>query len=563
MSNRADYLFLWIDLSILLAILLVGWAIFELAKTEPNISKESQASQELQAVFQECQALVQESLENPERARMRSDLEWQETMLLEDEYLNVADRLKAELPGLEKALDEAAKPGNMAQALAKMQDLKVWIQTQKDRVRVERLERQSNELKQRMATSEFSGTNGTILISQDIGSLVSEVDRTYQQYFSNLTALVENRGKPLVGETMSRHLALANQALSRLDSLAGQAKQESQSIDSWLEIGLRSGIAKRSRRQLAVTQAMLESRSATEFAQRIGRGADESASSSAPASRSTAAVRQARYVLWGTLVGLVFFLIFDVYRRMVVGPLHLKLLRRDEVIEHQRKLAHFEELAASVAHEIRNPLTTISARLYTVQRKLREGTAEYEDAIVISNEIERINFILKDFIQVTRPAPPKLELLNATPLLEDISHLMTPQLQRQAVKLEVQAPAQTQLYGDKHQLKQVLVNLVQNAAESIEHHGEVILRAREEKASLKGEVTRVGIIEVEDNGPGIRPEVQQRLFEPFFSTKKEGTGLGLPISARIIDNLGGTLDFETEPDRGTIFRIVLPGYDRD
>ena len=76
-------------------------------------------------------------------------------------------------------------------------------------------------------------------------------------------------------------------------------------------------------------------------------------------------------------------------------------------------------------------------------------------------------------------------------------------------------------------------------------------------------MARVAIIEVEDNGPGIRPEVQQRLFEPFFSTKKEGTGLGLPISARIIDGLGGTLDFETEPDRGTIFRIVLPGYDGD
>jgi signal transduction histidine kinase len=358
-------------------------------------------------------------------------------------------------------------------------------------------------------------------------------------------------------------LALAKQALSWLSSLGNRARQESQTIDSWLELGLRSDIAKGNRRRMAVMQAVLESGSPTEFAQRIGRGPDEWAAPATSASPTTEAVRQTRYVLWGTLAGLVVFLILDIYRRMVVGPLHLKLVRQDEVIEHQRKLAHFEELAASVAHEIRNPLTTISARLYTVQRKLREETAEYEDAIVIGEEIERINFILKDFIQVTRPAPPKLELLNATPLLEDISHLMTPQLQRQAVKLAVQAPARTQIYGDKHQLKQVLVNLVQNAAESIEHHGEVILRAREEKAPFKGEVTRVAIIEVEDNGPGIRPEVQQRLFEPFFSTKKEGTGLGLPISARIIDNLGGTLDFETEPDRGTIFRIVLPGYDRD
>jgi len=140
---------------------------------------------------------------------------------------------------------------------------------------------------------------------------------------------------------------------------------------------------------------------------------------------------------------------------------------------------------------------------------------------------------------------------------------MAPQLERQSVKLEVEAPAQAKFYGDKLQLKQVLVNLVQNAAESMEHQGEVILRAREEDVPFKGAVKRVAVIEVEDNGPGIRAEVQHRLFEPFFSTKKEGTGLGLPISARIIDGLGGTLDFETEPDRGTIFRIVLPGHGKD
>jgi len=563
MSNRGDYRFLWIDVSILLAIVLVGFAIFKLAKTEPSITKESVASQETQSVFQECQALVRESAQNPERARRKSDLEWQETMLLEDEYLNLADHINAELPGLEKALDDTSKSKSTAQGLEKIQELKVWIQTQKDRARVERLGRQSKELKQRMATAQLSGTNGMVLISEDIGTLVAGIDQAYQQYLYNLTALAENRGKPLMGEAVGRHLALAKQAVSRLASLASQARQESRTIDSWLEIGLQNDTAKRSRREGAVMQALLESRSSTEFAQRIGRGPEQWAAPAASASPSAAAVRQTRYILWGTLAGLVVFLIFDIYRRKVVGPLHLKLVRRDEVIEHQRKLAHFEELAASVAHEIRNPLTTISARLYTVQRKLREGTAEYEDAIVISKEIERINAILKDFIQVTRPAAPKLELMNATPLLEDISHLMAPQLERQAVKLAVQAPAQTQLYGDKHQLKQVLVNLVRNAAESIQHHGEVILRAREEKASFKGEVARVGIIEVEDNGPGIRPEVRDRLFEPFFSTKKEGTGLGLPISARIIENLGGTLDFETEPDRGTIFRIVLPSYDGD
>lgn len=560
MSKRGDFRFLWIDLSILVAILLVGWAIFRLGRTEPEISKVSRESRELGNVFEECQTLVRESVKNPEPTRRRSDLEWQETLLLEDEYLNIGERVQAELPRLEQALDESARPKETAQQLRKVQGLKSWIQTQKDRARVERLDMKSSELKERIAQAQLSGTNRPVRIAQDLGSLVADLERTYGRYLSNFTAVAENQGKPLVGAVVAGHLAGARQEVDRLSALADQARRDSRAIDSWLETESRSEAAKRGRRQEEVTQAFIESGSPAEFARRIEHDAGASDSATAAESGNTIAVRQVRYILWVALVGLVGFLIADIYRRLV-GPLHLKLVQQEGVIQHQRKLAQFEELAAGVAHEIRNPLTTISARLYTVQRKLQEGTPEHKDAMVIGSEIERINCILKEFIQVTRPAPPKLELLNATPLLEDVSHLMAPQLLRQAVKVEVQSAARARFYGDPQQLKQVLVNLVQNAAESMKHEGEVVLRAREEQAPFKGAMTRVAIIEVEDNGPGIRPEVQGRLFEPFFSTKKEGTGLGLPISARIIDGHGGTLDFETQQDHGTIFRIVLPGYD--
>jgi len=383
---------------------------------------------------------------------------------------------------------------------------------------------------------------------------LGDLDRTYQNYLSNLTAVADNRGKPLVGLAVAGHRSAARLAVARLSSLANQARQDSQVIDLWLENESRLGMGKWSPRQRQVAQAFLEAQSPREFMRRIDAGP------SVPGSDGTEAVRHVRYTLITALAGLVIFVVFDVYRRMV-APLQLRLVQQQALLQHQRKLAQFEELSAGVAHEIRNPLTTISARLYTVQRKLREGTPEYEDALVIEREIERINGILKAFIQVTRPVPPKMELLNATPLLEDVSHLMTPQLQRQAVKVGVQALSSARFYGDRQQIKQVLVNLIQNAAESMKAAGEVVLRAREEQAALKGAMTRVAIIEVEDNGPGIRPEVQGRLFEPFFSTKKEGTGLGLPISARIIDGHGGTLNFETQPEHGTIFRIVLPGYD--
>src|SRR5258707_1564783 len=110
MSKRLDLRYLWIDLCLLLAMLLLGWAVFRLATTEPTISRDGQQSQDLRNVFEECQKLVREGMGNPERIRRKSDLEWQETMLLQDEYLNIGQRIQAELPALEKALDEVTQP---------------------------------------------------------------------------------------------------------------------------------------------------------------------------------------------------------------------------------------------------------------------------------------------------------------------------------------------------------------------------------------------------------------------------------------------------------------------
>jgi two-component system sensor histidine kinase AtoS len=231
--------------------------------------------------------------------------------------------------------------------------------------------------------------------------------------------------------------------------------------------------------------------------------------------------------------------------------------------DDQRKLSHLAELATGLAHEIRNPLTTIGALAFAIQRKLPDGTQEYKDAVVIRKEINRVNEILKDFIQLARPASPKLRRMSAKPLLQEISDLLTSLLRQQGIDLACEFHGHAYFKGDPHQLKQVLINLVHNAAESMEAHGKISIRTRDAMGMLKGNPTEVVIIEVEDNGPGISPEVQQRLFEPFFSTKSEGTGLGLPISARIIAAHGGVLEFESQVGQGTIFRILLPEYEAD
>ena len=107
-------------------------------------------------------------------------------------------------------------------------------------------------------------------------------------------------------------------------------------------------------------------------------------------------------------------------------------------------------------------------------------------------------------------------------------------------------------------MKQVLINLIQNAADSIEVDGVITLRARQDTRPLRERTVGVVILEVSDTGSGIPPDVQKRLFDPFFSTKKGGTGLGLSIAAQIVDNHLGKLEFHTEAGHGTTFAIVLP-----
>jgi signal transduction histidine kinase len=239
-----------------------------------------------------------------------------------------------------------------------------------------------------------------------------------------------------------------------------------------------------------------------------------------------------------------------------------KLNESQSIIQRQEKFAHLGELAAVVAHEIKNPLTAINARLYTLQRTLTAGSGEHTDATVIRTEIQRLDQIVKNFLKLDRPNEAQPTLLTAEPMLNEVRDLFAPHLEKQSIILTVESATHRRFRGDAQQLKQVLINLVQNAADSIRQNGTITLRAREANARLKGHDSEAVVLEVEDTGPGIPPEIQERLFHPFFTTKQDGTGLGLPISARIIDKLGGKLDFQTRLHHGTTFRVMLPVHDK-
>ena len=246
-----------------------------------------------------------------------------------------------------------------------------------------------------------------------------------------------------------------------------------------------------------------------------------------------------------------------VYREMI-APLRLKLIESQALIERHEKLASLGVLAAGVAHEIRNPLTAIKARLFTQQKALAPGSRARTDAEFIGKEIDRLEKIVSDFLRFARPVEPERVPLSAASLLHHVRQLMAPQLRASSIDLTVESAVETRILADPEQLKQVLINLVQNAADALSKGGTIKLRAVESRIALAGRMRDVLIIEVEDNGTGIPPEVQKRLFDPFFTTKQSGTGLGLSIAARIVDKHAGALRFQTAVSRGTTFGVVLP-----
>jgi signal transduction histidine kinase len=279
--------------------------------------------------------------------------------------------------------------------------------------------------------------------------------------------------------------------------------------------------------------------------------------------RSLPRMQQMIFGLLLVLLSLGAWVAVVVYRDMI-APLRVTLVETRELMERQEKLASLGVLAAGVAHEIRNPLTAIKARLFTQRKRLVTGSPEAEDAAVINREIDRLERIVKDVLQFARPADPNLVRVLAEIPVREVCELMAPQLEKSGINLRIDLTAPAMVEVDLLQIKQVLINLIQNAAESIGHDGTVTLRVRLGSGRLRNSPSpSVVIIEIEDTGHGISPEVQKRLFDPFFTTKESGTGLGLAIAARIVEKHGGDLEFQTAPNRGTIFGVVLPHCQAD
>jgi signal transduction histidine kinase len=233
-----------------------------------------------------------------------------------------------------------------------------------------------------------------------------------------------------------------------------------------------------------------------------------------------------------------------------------ELERSRESLAHAEKMALVGKLAAGMAHSIRNPFTSVKMRLFSLSRALVLDEAQQDDLDVISGEIRHIDTIVQNFLEFSRPPRLKMQPLSPSTVVDSALKLLDQRLKSYGVAVRLDRPAPLPaVEADPEQLKEVLVNLVVNACEALQHGGEITI---EERSDRTPEGRRQSAIRVRDNGPGIPPYLLEKIFDPFFSTKEQGTGLGLSIAQRIITEHGGRLEGESAPAGGAAFTITLP-----
>jgi len=224
--------------------------------------------------------------------------------------------------------------------------------------------------------------------------------------------------------------------------------------------------------------------------------------------------------------------------------------RMEAALKKADRLAALGELSARMAHEIRNPLAALcgSVQLLSSATDIQEHDARL--LAIVTREAERLDALISEFLMYARPAMPQLEKIPLHKYIDEEFLFLAHDPRFASITFHNMVATSVEITGDPNQLQQVIINLLQNAADAMPEGGEILVECSITPAKVS--------ISITDSGTGIAEEDVQHLFEPFWTTKPSGTGLGLAISYRIIEAHGGTLIVESPPSGGCRFVISLP-----
>ena len=214
-----------------------------------------------------------------------------------------------------------------------------------------------------------------------------------------------------------------------------------------------------------------------------------------------------------------------------------------------------ETLAAGVAHEVRNPLNSLQINLSILAQELAELVPDRQSHVFvvlakIAGEIKRLDDFVSEFLRFARPPRLNVERLPVRPLVTELATFITPECSKKGIALDLDLGGPEAAWVDGFQLKQAVLNLVLNALQATPAGGHIVVRTSGDRRQL--------VVAVGDDGEGMTDEAREKAFTPFFTTREDGTGLGLPLVRRIVEGHGGSVDVASAPGRGTTVTMTFP-----
>ncbi len=234
-----------------------------------------------------------------------------------------------------------------------------------------------------------------------------------------------------------------------------------------------------------------------------------------------------------------------------------QLQEAEAQVRRTERLAALGQLSAGLAHEIRNPLSTIKGSAEMLLKNVdADGAVAHELAGFISTEVDRTNALVTRFLDFARPLALRLEKTEIGEVIDEA----VAQVEKHTPPLEVSiyknySPDIPPFLIDRQLIERVLYNLLLNAAQASPPQGSITVKTRQAGDTGEGSTVEIDVI---DRGTGIAPKDRESIFNPFFTTKSSGVGLGLAIVSKIVDEHGGQITVESEPGAGSVFRVFLP-----